>query len=184
MLVAQIENPVVMETHGGVGKIYNKCYSDLAPGVVFEKNRKKCEFLVKQRPSWAVYCVDSEKALIAGVGFHLPVNFFDVDPYGDPWPTINAIFDNKDNLPAKFGLVVNDGLKRFLMMGRGWASKSLAGWVEKVGNKGMAENYAKIVKEEITNRVNKINGEIKKWALHSSGHGGQMTHYAAVLVRK
>src|SRR5678815_1224206 len=63
--------PIVLETHGGIGAIYRRCYSMVPSGVVFEKDPRKAEILAGQRPTWAVYESDCEKAIAAGAGAHL-----------------------------------------------------------------------------------------------------------------
>ena len=51
----EIDDPVVMETHGGYGKLYGMCYSHLEQGVVFEKRPERSAKLAMQRPGLAVY---------------------------------------------------------------------------------------------------------------------------------
>ena len=183
LLLSEIADPVIVETNGGSGTIFLKIYSEYESGTVFEKNIDKAAILVKQRPTWAVYCADCVKSISAGVGFHNQANFFDVDPYGDPWPIIEAVFYNKKNLPDRWGMAVNDGLKRFFMLGRGWSSNAFTEWVEKIGNDNMARQYTKIVREKFDSIADKAGFQVRKWVVHSSGHGGGMTHYAAVLER-
>ena len=180
----EIEDPIVLETHGGYGELFNKVYADVPQGVVFETKPEKTDHLCEQRPTWAVYEVDCLKALQAGVGFHIPINFVDVDPYGDPWPVISAVLDNAQSLPDRWGLVVNDGLRRFLMLGRGWKSRSVDAWVQKIGNEQVAKQYPDICYELLREKAAGVGFDIDLWACNSCGHGGQMTHYAAVLVRK
>ena len=85
-------SPVIMETHGGVGKLFDAVYAHVERGIVFEKDADKTAVLGKQRPSWAVYEADCVTALQEGVGGHLAVNFLDIDPYGECWPVVDAFF--------------------------------------------------------------------------------------------
>lgn len=87
-----LETPIVMETHGGAGKLFDACYGNVRDGIVFEKNPKKSKLIGLQRPTWRVYEADCESAIVSGIGGDLPVNLLDVDPYGDPWPVIDAVF--------------------------------------------------------------------------------------------
>jgi hypothetical protein len=81
-----IEQPVVCETHGGAGKLFDACYPLVRRGVVFEKDAEKAATLAKQRPSWSVYECDATAALDACahggsfVRFRHPVD----DPPGSP----------------------------------------------------------------------------------------------------
>ena len=88
--LALLENPIILETHGGVGKLYRALYAGMA-GMVFEKDERKAEILAGQRPTWAVYHADCVMALQAGAGSWLPINFVDCDPYGAPWTTLHAL---------------------------------------------------------------------------------------------
>ena len=72
--------------------MFGACYDGVESGIVFEKNPQKTKLLGLQRPTWRVYEADCEVAINAGVGNDLPVNLLDVDPYGDPWPVIEAFF--------------------------------------------------------------------------------------------
>jgi len=184
LVLNEIQNPVVMETNAGFGHIFTECYQGIPVGVAFETDMEKCNALVMQRPSWAVYQNRCEPALESGCGFHVPVNFVDVDPYGDPWPIIDALLCNASKLPDRWGLAVNDGLKRYLMMGRGWKSASVGQWVAKVGNDHAHGQYLEIVRVMLTEKLAALGMEIKLWNIHSAGHGGQMTHYGAVIERK
>ena len=113
-LLREIPSPIVMETHGGLGRIFDACYRGIANGVVFEQDPDKAAVLGKQRPAWAVYECDCIEALRAGVGAHLAVNFFDLDPYGEPWPVFDALFESERPWPKVLGIVVNDGLRHKL----------------------------------------------------------------------
>ncbi|MDL2315495.1 hypothetical protein LJC59_00230 [Desulfovibrio sp. OttesenSCG-928-A18] len=162
--------------------MYNDCYRGI-PGTVLEKNQDKASALAEQRPEWAVYEGDSEKIIAAGVGFHIPINFVDIDPYGDPWPVVDAVFSQAEKMPDKWGLVVNDGLKHFLMLGGAWKVKRLAKFVERYGNKGVVEAYWDICREIIEGKAHACGMGLEWWRTWSGGHGGQMTHYAAVISR-
>jgi hypothetical protein len=182
-LLKEIENPVVMETHGGEGQVFLHCYNNIKQGVVFEKKPEKTIILAKQRPGWFVYEVDCINAINAGVGKHLPINFLDVDPYGEPWPVINSFFENGFYLPKKLCVAVNDGLRQKLKMNGGWTVKSLRKKVEEYGNKDMYENYLKICRELLTEISRPHGYKITKWAGYYCGSAKHMTHYAAVLER-
>lgn len=91
-LLGHISDPVIMETHGGFGDVYRKCYSNLLSGIVLEKDPKKASALARQRPTWMVYECDSLSAIQGGIANLIQVNFLDVDPYGDPWNILEAFF--------------------------------------------------------------------------------------------
>lgn len=182
-LLIEVENPIVMETHGGWGSIWRRCYSHLQDGVVFEKNGEKALALARQRPMWAVYEADCEKAIAEGVGFHLPVNFIDLDPYSQPWPIIDSVFQNEDKLPDQLAIAVNDGLRQKLRMGGGWNVGSLVEVVDKYGNAALHDNYLEICQELLTEKAGQLGYELTRWAGYYCGHIDQMTHYAAVFVR-
>jgi len=168
-----------METHGGWGSIWRRCYSHLQDGVVFEKSEEKALALARQRPTWAVYEADCVGAIAEGVGFHLPVNFIDLDPYGEPWPAIDAVLQNK--LPDLFALAVNDGLRHKLNTGSSWHVGSLMEMVDRYGNAALYDNYLEICQELLIKKTGQLGYELTRWAGYYCGHF--MTHYAAVFVK-
>lgn len=176
--------PVVMETHGGYGAIYQECYARLPGGVVFEKDARKADALSRQRPTWAVYECACEMAIQAGVGLHLPVNFFDLDPYGSPWPVLDAILSVERNWPARVVIVVNDGLRQgSLDIQGGWRVEALRDAVARYGNSALFANYLEICREMIGEKVGQLGYKLTHWGGYYCGFGGKMTHYAAVCDR-
>lgn len=182
-LLKEIKNPVVMETHGGEGKVFQYCYQNITKGIVFEKKPEKTTILAKQRPGWFVYEADCINAIRAGAGNNLNINFLDIDPYGEPWPVINTFFKSGFYKPQRLVVAVNDGLRQKLKMNGGWAVRSLRKKGEEYGNRDMYENYIKICKELLTEISSQQGYKLTKWAGYYCGSQKQMTHYAAVLER-
>jgi len=176
-----LERPVVMETHGGFGSIWRDCYAHLAQGVVFEKDPKKSGALAEQRPTWAVYEADCENAIRAGVGFHLPINYFDLDPYGSPWPVIEAIFSNRRAWPARVVLVANDGYRLAIKMDGGKAG-IIAPYVDRYGSgRNLYNHYLEVCRAFIEEQSRPHGFTLTHWGGYYCGFTGQMSHYAAVL---
>lgn len=179
--LALIDAPVVMETHGGYGAIYQECYTRLPDGIVFEKDAAKADALAKQRPTWAVYECDCEMAIRAGAGAHLPTNFFDLDPYGSPWPVLDAILSVDRNWPRRIAIVVNDGLRQKAKMSGAWDVAALAPMVAKYGNNAIYANYLEICREMVQEKTGQLGYKLARWGGYYCGYMEQMTHYAAVL---
>jgi hypothetical protein len=179
----EIKNPVVMETHGGLGKIYQRCYRHVKQGVVFEMDPAKSGVLALQRPSWAVYEVNCIRALALGVGAHLEVNFLDLDPYGEPWDVMDAYFNSSRPFPPRMALVVNDGLRQKLKMGAGWAGKSMQEIVTRVGNNALYHDYLTVCRDLVAEKSGRAGYELKAWTAYYCGGGASMTHYAAILEK-
>lgn len=175
--------PVVMETHGGAGALYRACYSHIARGVVFEKDPAKCDLLVRQRPTWAVYETDVETALAIGAGAHLDVNFLDMDPYGQPWPTLKAFFTSERPRAPRLVVVVNDGMRQKVRMGGSWSSGSLAPAVARFGN-NLNPIYLSVCEWLIAEYAKAAGYALRRFHGYYAGHAGNMTHYAAVLERE
>lgn len=182
-LLRLIDKPIVMETHGGYGAIWNQCYMDVSLGVVFEKDPDKTRALAVQRPTWAVYECDCEAALLAGVGAHLPVNFLDCDPYGEPWPVLDAFFLSKRPFPETLAVVVNDGLRQKLKMNGGWNVASLEEVVSKYGNAALYKNYLEICREMLQEKASQQGYKLTRWKSYYCGYMEQMSHYAALFSR-
>jgi len=182
-LLREIDRPVVLETHGGIGSIYARCYQDIADGITFEKNEDKAEHLARQRPTWAVYNADCVNALEAGVGAHLPINFVDIDPYGEPWPVIDAYLFSEREFPSLLAIVVNDGLRQNLKISGGWNIYSMGTMVAKYGAAQISAHYLEICRELLSNKAAQQGYSLRRWAGYYCGHSDQMTHYAAVFAR-
>ena len=105
LMLEKVDTPVILETHGGRGDLFRRCYAGVETGIVFETDALKAEVLVRQRPNWAVY----ESAESA----HLEVNFIDADPYGQAWQALHAFFESGPRAD-KVVLVVHDGMRRNL----------------------------------------------------------------------
>lgn len=179
-----LERPVVMETHGGFGAIWRDCYANIPAGVVFEKDPKKTAALAEQRPTWAVYEADCENAIAAGVGFHLPINYFDFDPYGSPWPVIQALFSRpRVDWPARIVLVANDGYRLAIKLDGGKAG-IIAPFVERYGSgRNLYDHYLEICRAFIEEKSGPHGFSLTHWGGYYCGFSEQMTHYAAVLDR-
>jgi len=161
-----LDAPCVMETHGGYGAIYDECYrsSDI-PGVVFEKNPVKADALAKQRPTWAVYECDCVAAIAEGVGFHIPVNLFDIDPYGSPWDVIDAILSQGDKLPSTVVMAVNDGLRQKVQINGGWDVEQLSAAVRYFGASSMYRKYLEVCEFLLQQNLNKFFQELNRTSL-------------------
>lgn len=179
----QIDRPVILETHGGFGKLYAACYTAARTGVVLEKDPGKAAALARQRPHWAVYEADCEQAIPLGAGAHLEVNFVDLDPYGDPWPVMEAFFRSERPRADRLALVVNDGLRQACKMNHGWAVNSLAAAVAHFGNCALYPSYLEVARWLVMDKAAIAGYRLKSWTGYYCGHNGQMTHYAALLER-
>lgn len=177
------EPPVVLETHGGSGEIFQAVYQHVPVGTVIEKDRFKVETLAYQRPGWAVYQGSSPDLLRNGAGSHLTHNVLDVDPYGDPWPTIKGFFQSPRPFADEMVVVVNDGLRTKIMMGTAWDAGSLEEMVEKYGN-DLYEKYLPLCRELMEKAVNPAGYAVKKWAGYYCGQNDRMTHYACLLTKE
>jgi len=182
-LLAMIDNPVILETHGGIGKLYAACYSTIGRGAVFEKDPQKADILAVQRPTWSVYRCDVVAGLRAGAAAHLPINFVDLDPYGEPWPVLDAFLAGDRQLPDRWALVVNDGLRQGLALHGGWSVKSLHGIVARFGSAYPYKNYTAVCRMLVEEKAGARGFRVANWVAYYCGHADHMTHFGAVLVR-
>jgi len=182
-LLKLVEDPIVLEAHGGAGAIWQRLYSGFEAGIVFEKDPRKAEFLARQRPTWSVYEGDCTRGLVDGAGGHLPVNYVDIDPYGDPWPTIAAFFLSERPRTDRVALAVNDGLRQRVRLGLSWKTKTLEGVVQRWGNNQLYVKYLDVCQELMEEAAKPAGYHIERWFGYHTGDKQMMTHYAAVLVR-
>lgn len=182
LLDAMTEPPIVLETHGGLGKIWQACYSDVAQGCVFEKDQQKAEVLALQRPGWAVYEDDAKTCLQAGAASHLAINFVDFDPYGEGWPFVEAFLLSERPKPDNLYFAVNDGLRQKLKLGGAWSTATLRLVVQKFGN-NLYPHYLGVCEYLLATKAADAGYDLLNFRGYYCGHARDMTHFAAVLKR-
>lgn len=175
--------PVILETHGGSGRLYKQLYSEFEGGVVFEKDQAKAEYLSRQRTTWAVYQSDTVSGLAAGAASWKPFNFIDCDPYGEPWHVISAFIAGRREFEPRLVIVVNDGLRQKIQLGGAWMVRSLEEAVKKFGN-DLYGNYLEIARWLMQSKVAPAGYTVSHFEGKYAGHNEGMTHYAAILSRK
>jgi hypothetical protein len=175
--------PVIMETHGGKGRIFLECYSHVTRGIVIERETDKIEHLATQRPTWSVVQGDSLRILAYGIGDHLPVNFLDVDPWGDPWPTLKGFFWSDRPKPDRLVVVVQDGLRQKVQQGGGWDVASLEPMVKKYGSE-FGAIYLDVSQDFLQTIADQGGYEMETWHGYHCGHQDLQTHSAAIFRRK
>lgn len=182
-LLSQVDQPFILETHGGFGHIWRQVYAGVPAGVVFETDPDKAAALAQQRPTWAVYEADCEMAIGAGAVDAWPFNFVDLDPYGEPWPVLDALFSRTArDWPARLAVVVNDGLRQKLKIGA-WDVASMAEAVAWYGNGWIFANYLDVCRELLETKAGQVGYTLARWAGYYCGHAQGLTHYAAILTR-
>ena len=179
-LLDGFDSPIVMETHGGYGKVYKDCYADIEDGVVFEKRPEKAEVLARQRPTWSVYQSDCIKAISAGAGAHLDVSFLDVDPHGEAWPVLDAFFGSERPWPKELRIVVNDGLRARAKIGSIADVESMADVLPVFGPK-IHDNYLEVCQWLLEKKASQRGYTLALWNGYYCGHASLMTHFGAVL---
>lgn len=182
MLRQMSEPPVVLETHGGLGRLWAACYAGLGTGVVFEKDEDKAAYLARQRSTWAVYEADCVAALAGGAGAHLEVNVLDLDPWGEPWPAVTAFFESERPRAGRLWVVVNDGLRKSLMQGGAWRVQSLQEAVQKYGN-DLFTCYLDVCRELLTQKAAQAGYSLGRFAGYYCGDSNAVTHYLAQFSR-
>lgn len=182
LLAARGVDPVVLETHGGQGKLYDACYADIPRGVVLERDESRALFLARQRPMWSVYCAESAAALLAGAGAHLEITLLDVDPYGECWPTLAAFFGSARPFAPRMVVAVNDGMRQYLATKCAWRSATLRPMVERYGN-DLHPVYLEVCEELLRTHAAQAGYGIERFGGYYCGHNQAMTHFMALLER-
>lgn len=173
--------PVVLETHGGYGKLFAACYAQVCQGVVFEKDSDRAAVLGRQRPTWAVYEADCETAMAGGAGAHLTVNLLDADPYADPWPALGAFFGSERPRVDVLTVVVHDGqrqaVKRMMHKQSGRAWQQMIEWY----GADLFRCYLEACRRMMGEMVEAVGYQVDKFAGFYSGHAQCNAHYLAIL---
>lgn len=173
----EVESARVVETHGGIGKIFDNLYRDL-PGIVFENDIAKAEKLCAQR-NWPVYASDCVSGIAGGACDWFRPNYWDLDPYGCPWNVVDAILSRPQ--PSRFVLVANDGLRLKLKMGGVHMMKFITDALRHFGERALRTNYAEACEWIVRQRAAAVGLRLARWAAHYGGYLQQMTHWCAVL---
>lgn len=172
---------VVLETHGGFGKLGAALYLGAETGCVFDLDAKKCDSLLAHRPNWSVYQADCIKALAGGAGSHLAFTFLDCDPYGSPWDVLTAFFSSERKFADYMQVVVTDGLLVTLKQGGAASVKCLREEVDSLGSQGVLADYQGVCRRKLAGIAAVAGYSMETWAVTSAGHVKQMTLYACGL---
>lgn len=175
-----VADPVVMETHGGEGHLFDACYSHLDEGVVFEKDPIKVTRLARQRETWAVYKADCIESVRAGAGKQWVVDLLDTDPYGSCWDIVDAFFSSERPFAERMVIAVNCGLRQKLASGSGWEVKQLEPMVRKYGA-NLHPIYLDLCREMLALKCAEAGYEVSWFNGYYCGHAKQMTHFLATL---
>lgn len=176
------EQPVILEAYGGAGRLFEECYKKIERGAVFEKDAVKADMLARQRPTWSIYNSDCVKSLAGGVASHLTFNFIDLDPYGSPFETMDAIFGYGRPLADSLWMVVNDGLRNKVRVGGAWKCKALLDIVRDWGN-NLFDRYLEVAQEKTRRIVDRAGYKVKSFEGYYCGHNSDMSHYWVELSR-
>lgn len=182
VLGAAKPHPLVLETHGGVGRLFERCWYRAEGGLVLERDEAKAEALALQRPTWRVYCGDSLKLLAAGIGADLAFDVVDVDPYGQAVDVLDALAASARPWPDVWHLVVNDGGRQPLRVGIGWNIPRMRRYVQRFGNR-LYPVYLELVRVIVEEFAASIGFRVAAWHCYATGQMGDMTHYWARLER-
>jgi len=174
--------PVIVEAYGGTGEVFVECYASVPSGVVFDKKPERALHLAVQRPTWAVYRADCVASLAGGAGSHLVATVLDLDPYGDPWPAIRAFFESERPRADKLFVVVNDGMRTSVRIGKAWSLPTLQPAVEIFGN-NLHPVYLEVCRWLMERAADGAGYDVTAFAGYYCGHSKKMTHYLAVLER-
>ncbi len=101
----------ILEGCAGRGHMYRAVWSRFR-GAAMDHNRTKAEAAARERPDWAVYCGDVERALAAGWMGHVAFEVVDFDPYGEPWKFLRALLMSEREWAPVTRVVLTDGYIR------------------------------------------------------------------------
>lgn len=183
MLARLDAEPVILETHGGKGDLFKRCYADVDTGLVFETDPTKAEKLVQQRPNWSVYETDCVWGLAEGVGSHLDVNFVDCDPYGQAWHVLEAFFGSERPRAAHVVLVVHDGVRKSIERFGSINHAILHPIAEEIGELNISRNYLDVCEQLLHDVVSVAGYAVEGFGGFYSKRDRYQTHFFAELRR-
>lgn len=178
---AQVGAPFLLECYGGSGAMYRACWR-ACPGVVLEKDPAYVGTLARERPTWKVYEGDTVAMLHAGLVAYLPITLVDCDPYGQPWPALEAFLMAQRVWQESWGLVVTDGGIQKIQLSGGWDMPGWEPYIQRYGN-GLMAHYLAVCRERLQDLVTSYGYDIAWW--HGQyGVGRHIAYYGAVLRRR
>ena len=180
VLAAATPNPIVLETHGGWGRIFDRTWFKAGGGLVMEKLEPKADALAFQRPTWRVYQCDSLKALQAGAARDMRFDIVDLDPYGSPMDYLDALATTDRQWPDRWHLVVNDGMRQFVKRGHAWKADCLRRVVQRWGN-DLYPVYLEVAQSLVEEFAERIGFRVAGW--HGYYCSPDVTHYWAAMER-
>ena len=181
-LAREKKTPIaVIETHGGLGALYLRCYRNITRGVVFETDTGKADALARQRPTWQVCQTKAEFGLEHGIGSHLKIDLIDCDPYGAPWLCLKAFFESDRPFAQHLTLIAHDGrrqnLRRYGINPKAHDAELFEPFVASFGASGIAEHYLDIC-EALTERVaSKAGYRLQNFGGFYSALDANQTHF-------
>ena len=182
MLSKLDDMPVILETHGGKGDLFRRCYADVETGLVFETDPAKAEKLVYQRPNWAVYETDCVWGLENGVGSHLKVNFVDADPYGQAWHVLEAFFNSQRPRAEQVIVVVHDGVRASLQRFGSLNMDIFAPIVEQIGELNLHRKYLDVCEQLLDDVVSTAGYVVAGFGGFYSKRDKNQTHFFADAI--
>ena len=181
-MLAKLQSPpVILETHGGTGDIFQRCYKHVEQGIVFETDPKKAAVLCRQRPNWTVCETDCNWALSNNVGSHLPINFIDCDPYGAAWNALNALFRSDRPRPDKVLIVVHDGIRNRITRFGASDIDVFHSIIEEIGEIALSQNYLDVCQHLLTQYAALGGYAVEMFGGFYSKHDKNQTHFFAEL---
>lgn len=187
LLIQRFGASAVLETHGGNGGIFLRCYRNIPRGVVFETDSKKAEALLRQRTHWQIVQHDCVEALCFGIGSHLTIDFLDADPYGAAWSTLSAFFASKRPFAEEMTLVAHDGNTRILR----WKglkknrrdAELFSEFVETYGETQLWKHYTDILPKLIEKVIAPAGYDINDFGAFASKNDKYQLHFWARLQK-
>lgn len=176
---AGIDARIVCETHGGLGRLGGLIYRH-DWGMVLEKDHDRASVLAQQRPTWRVYCADSDKVLADGLAAEVAFTILDCDPYGQAWRTLAGFFESKRTFASTMAVSVTDGVRQKMRMG-GFDMAGWEAWQDRFGP-NLWDVYLFCCRERLTSLVAGAGYRVAWWHGQYS-RTGQQTYFAAVLRR-
>lgn len=102
------EGARVLEGFAGEGRMYRGCWHGLR-GACIDIAEAKASAAARERPHWACYRADTEKALAAGLGSLQRWDVVDLDAYGSPWKFLRAYLTSRRLFAPVTHIVLTDG---------------------------------------------------------------------------
>lgn len=173
----------ILEGFAGEGHLYRVCWRPFG-GATIDRDDAKARASAIERPSWAVYRGDTEKALLFGWLGKQIFDVVDLDCYGSPWLFVRAWFLGVRARAAVTTLILTDGYLARASLS--WLDATLFGGAKRMRQNVSPQLYHETAAAKLSSWASRAGEQIASfdtYVLSHRAHSIQMHAHVVVTTR-